>query len=87
MSQHKVKEAKGDPKFIVYVVAVTSIKIYSTDDADTAKERATEIVREALRQQDNLVQIPRCLVQPYGVSMEEIQDAMRQSGVDPEALS
>ena len=86
MSQHKLKDAKGDPKFIVYVVAVASIKIYSTEDADTAKERATEIVREALRMQDNNVMIPRCMVQPYGTSLDEVRDAMRQSGADPNEL-
>lgn len=72
----RLKIKPKEPKFIVYVVAVTSVKIYSTDDPEVAKERATEVVREALKTQDNNVMIPRCMVQPYGMKADEIQEQL-----------
>lgn len=76
MGQRKIKEAKGEPKLIVYVISVAAIKIYSTDDPDDAKVRGTEIVREALRDQDGQVFIPRAMVVTPETTEEEIQQMM-----------
>lgn len=78
MGSHKQKQAKGEPKLIVYVMSVAAIKIYSTDDADDAKERGVDIVREALREQDSQVFIPRAMVISPDMTEEEVQQMMGQ---------
>ena len=78
MGQQRQKAAKGEPKLLVYVVAVAGIKIYSTDDPDEAKIRGTEIVREALRGQDGDVFIPRAMVISPDTTEEEVHQLMSQ---------
>ncbi len=79
----KVKK-HADPKYIVYVVAVCSVKIYSTNSPDEAKTRATEIVRESLRTQDNHVWIPRAMVQSANATLEDVADMLKSSGLTAE---
>mgnify|MGYP003394304061 FL=1 len=77
MGQSKIKQAKGEPRCVVYVMCAVGIKIYSTEDPDTAKDRAVGIVRECLKEQDSDVFIPRAVVLPWGASQEEVEQMMK----------